>query len=226
MLHFNTVKTVPENYPVISPKALGILLIALWLSGCATTMPSAGGGDLLGTQEARVNPNTAQDDPLADDALNLMVAEIALNRGDTDTAVEYYMRVARSQNNPEIAERAVRVAVYGQNLEAAIEAAQRWIELDPARVEARAVALQIGPGPRRAPRDGLGGRADLALGQDDPPPDARPAPRDIRALHQREEIVRLDRHRLAGAVDARSPRPPPELKDPRAVVLDARHSMK
>ena len=126
-----------------NPKWLGLILIALSLSGCATLTPGAGDKDFLGKQKTRVNPNTTVQDRIADDSLNLMVAEIALNRGDTDTATEYYLRVARSQKNPEIAERAVRVAVYGQNLEAAIEAAQRWIELDPTRVEARQVIAAI-----------------------------------------------------------------------------------
>jgi tetratricopeptide (TPR) repeat protein len=80
---------------------------------------------------------------VADAAYSLMVAEIALNQGDTALAVKHYLEVARSQDNPEIAERAVRVAVYGQNLEAAVEAAQRWIELDPNRVEARQVIAAI-----------------------------------------------------------------------------------
>jgi len=72
-----------------------------------------------------------------------MVAEIALNQGDTELAIRHYLEVAKSQQNPDIAERAVRVAVFGQNLDAATEAAQRWIELDPKRVEARQVIAAI-----------------------------------------------------------------------------------
>ncbi len=64
-------------------------------------------------------------------------------RGQTDLAVQNYLSVARSQNNPEIAERAVRIAVYGQNLEAATEAAQRWVELAPDQVEARQTIVAI-----------------------------------------------------------------------------------
>ncbi|MDH3389179.1 MAG: tetratricopeptide repeat protein, partial [Gammaproteobacteria bacterium] len=67
----------------------------------------------------------------------------ALNQGDTGLAIKHYLAVARTQDNPEIAERAVRVAVYGQDLEAAVEAARRWIELDPNRVEARQVIAAI-----------------------------------------------------------------------------------
>ena len=57
--------------------------------------------------------------------------------------MESYLNIAQSQNNPEIAERAVRIAVYGQNLEAATKAAQRWVELAPDRSEARQIIAAI-----------------------------------------------------------------------------------
>ena len=82
-------------------------------------------------------------DPFADAAYDLMVAEIALNQGDTALAIERYLALAKSQQNPAIAERAVRIAVYGQDLEAAIEAAQRWVELEPERIESRQVIAAI-----------------------------------------------------------------------------------
>ena len=84
-----------------------------------------------------------QVDPFADAAYDLLVAEIALNQGDTELAIERYSDLAESQDNPAIAERAVRIAVYGQDLETAIEAAQRWVELEPERIEARQVIAAI-----------------------------------------------------------------------------------
>ena len=80
---------------------------------------------------------------MADAAYDLMVAEIALNQGDTALATERYLALAKSQQDPAIAERAVRIAVFGQDLEAAAEAAQRWIELEPDRIEARQVIAAI-----------------------------------------------------------------------------------
>ncbi|MCZ6470928.1 MAG: hypothetical protein O6649_06180, partial [Gammaproteobacteria bacterium] len=77
------------------------------------------------------------------DAYHLMVAEVAMHRGQVELAVKNYLLVAKSQNNPAIAERAVRVAVYGQDFEAATEAAQRWIELAPDRIEARQIIAAI-----------------------------------------------------------------------------------
>ncbi len=112
-------------------------------TGCASLQTASSQEALLERQASQVNMLTTREDALADDAYALMVAEIALNQGDTQLAVKHYLELTRSQDNPDIAERAVRVAVYGQNLEAAVEAAQRWIELDPDRVEARQVIAAI-----------------------------------------------------------------------------------
>ncbi len=116
----------------------------LLLTACAgLPQTSSQSPELLEQQRAQVNPLSSQRDAVADASYNLMVAEIALNQGNTEVAVKHYLDVALTQDNPEIAERAVRVAVYGQNLEAAIIAAQRWIELDPSRIEARQVIAAI-----------------------------------------------------------------------------------
>jgi tetratricopeptide (TPR) repeat protein len=113
-------------------------------SACAgLTQPGSSGSTPLETQSLQVNPARQQGDPFADAAYDLMVAEIALNQGDTELAIERYIDLAESQDNPAIAERAVRIAVYGQDLEAAIKAAQRWVELDPERIEARQVIAAI-----------------------------------------------------------------------------------
>lgn len=116
----------------------------LLLSACAgLTQPGNSGSTPLETQSLQMNPAPQQADPFADAAYDLMVAEIALNQGDTELAIERYSELAKSQDNPAIAERAVRIAVYGQDLETAIEAAQRWVELDPERIEARQVIAAI-----------------------------------------------------------------------------------
>ena len=123
---------------------LALLAPLLLASACASLQNSSGGdGDLLGRQQATVSSAGAEENNLADDAYALLVGEIALNQGDTELAVQQYLSLARSQNDPRIAERAVRIAVYGQDLEAAVEAAQRWIELDPERIEARQVIAAI-----------------------------------------------------------------------------------
>lgn len=130
--------------PVGTSIRVVLVVVMLLLPGCVSlSQAPSSDSSPLELQKAQVIPIKSQQNTVADASYNLMVAEIALNRGDTALAVEHYLRVARSQNNPAIAERAVRVAVYGQNLEAAIEAAQRWIDLDPNRIEARQVIAAI-----------------------------------------------------------------------------------
>jgi tetratricopeptide (TPR) repeat protein len=121
-----------------------LISTALLATSCAgLQQTSSQAPSLLEQQQVQVNSLSAQQDTVADASYNLMVAEIALNQGDTQAAIKHYLDVAMTLDNPEIAERAVRVAVYGQDLEAAALAAQRWIELDPNRVEARQVIAAI-----------------------------------------------------------------------------------
>ncbi len=121
-----------------------MVCIAFLLPACAGMQnPSLQNDSLLQADLAQISLAPPQPDSFSDDAYHLLVAELAIMRGQTDLAVQNYLSVARSQNNPEIAERAVRIAVYGQNLEAATEAAQRWVELAPDQVEARQTIVAI-----------------------------------------------------------------------------------
>lgn len=123
---------------------LAILVPVVLLSACAGLQTgSIGDSGMIGRQQAELTPRATNEDSYADDAYALMVAEIALNQGDTALAVRQYLALARSQDNPEIAKRAMRIAHFGQDLEAAVEAAQRWIELEPERIEARQVIAAI-----------------------------------------------------------------------------------
>ncbi len=115
-----------------------LIIMSLLVTACAGLPPAS-----LGQPQVTVIPLKVQQDTVAEASYNLMVAEIALNQGNKEIAVKHYLDAALAQENPEIAERAVRVAVYGQNLEAATIAAQRWIELDPSRVEASQVIAAI-----------------------------------------------------------------------------------
>ncbi len=127
--------------PIIRPF---FILAVLLTSACANlSIPGNGSTEPLEQQAVQVNPVASQTDVYADAANDLVVAEIALNQGNTELATKRYLALAQSQDNPAIAERAVRVAVYGQNLQAAAIAAQRWIELDPERIEARQIIAAI-----------------------------------------------------------------------------------
>lgn len=114
--------------------------LLLLLSGCASlSEPPATSAE----NGLKINPRVNVDDSYSDNMVSLMAAEIALNQGQVDVAIDYYLALAMSLDNPRIAERAVRVAVYGQNLPAAEQAARRWIELEPENAEARQVIVAV-----------------------------------------------------------------------------------
>lgn len=129
---------------ISATRLFAALLLAPVLSACAgLTGQSLKNDSLLQSDQAEIIPRKPAGDAYGEDNYHLLVAEMAINRGQTDLAVEHYLALAKSQENPAIAERAVRVAVYGENLEAAIEAAQRWLELDPGQTEAKQVIAAI-----------------------------------------------------------------------------------
>ena len=116
-------------------------LFILALSACAGLQTS--GQSTVQSDQAQISHSNPEEAPRGSDAYHLMVAEIAIKRGQADLAAKNYLIVANSQSNPAIAERAVRIAVYGEDYDTANEAAHRWIELEPDRLEARLIIVGI-----------------------------------------------------------------------------------
>lgn len=58
-------------------------------------------------------------------------AEIALQRGYLDVAVQSYTDLVVRTRDPQIMARAIEVAGFAQRFDAAREIARRWIEIDP-----------------------------------------------------------------------------------------------
>ncbi len=73
----------------------------------------------------------------------LMLAEVAGQRGKLDVAVYHYLEAARVSNDPKIIERATRIAVYARDSESALEAASMWVKVDPENFEAHQVAAAM-----------------------------------------------------------------------------------
>jgi len=78
----------------------------------------------------------------------LLVAEIAGQRGDMDTAVKNYLEVAKETRDPRVAARASQIAMYAKDLDSALAAAGFWVEVAPNNAEARrnlaSVYIQLG----------------------------------------------------------------------------------
>ncbi|MEL0168977.1 MAG: tetratricopeptide repeat protein [Pseudomonadaceae bacterium] len=131
---------------VIFNPTLPALLIALTLGGCSTldhadaptetTEPAA---DIRAAEEPTVYGQFRQDT-----LFDLLTAEIAGQRNRFDIALDNYLKQARSTRDPGIAERAVRVAEFLGNEQAANEMTALWVEVAPQDPEAlRSAAIHL-----------------------------------------------------------------------------------
>ncbi|SFN92472.1 tetratricopeptide repeat protein [Nitrosospira briensis] len=68
---------------------------------------------------------------------DFLLAETALQRGDTDIAVRTYLKLAKSTHDARVAQRATEIALQARQPAAALESANIWAELDPNSVGAR-----------------------------------------------------------------------------------------
>jgi tetratricopeptide (TPR) repeat protein len=77
---------------------------------------------------------------LSEDLLfKLMVAEIAMQRGQPHVAVSTYLDLARATRDPRIAQRATEVALSARFTSAALEAAGIWLQADPGSAQPRQI---------------------------------------------------------------------------------------
>jgi tetratricopeptide (TPR) repeat protein len=68
---------------------------------------------------------------------DFLLAETALQRGDTEIAIRTYLKLAKNTRDPRVAQRAAEIALQARHPELALEAAKIWIDIDPESVGAR-----------------------------------------------------------------------------------------
>ena len=68
---------------------------------------------------------------------DVLLGEIAGQRGLLDISGASYLEAARHSDDPRIAERALKISVYAKQPNLALEAARRWVALAPDSLEAR-----------------------------------------------------------------------------------------
>lgn len=78
--------------------------------------------------------------PLSSEMLyRLMAAEIAGQRGQLSVAVQQYYRAAQISRDPEVVERAARIAVYARDNATSLKVGKLWLELQPDSIQAHTV---------------------------------------------------------------------------------------
>lgn len=73
----------------------------------------------------------------------VLLAEIAAQRGGFDLAVGTYMELARNTRDPRLARRALEIATVARQLDVAIQAGERWVELAPESPQARQMLVGL-----------------------------------------------------------------------------------
>lgn len=146
---------------------VGFFISISMLPGCATTPREAAQAPAEEAEAVAAGPELPNIE-LTPDLLNqLFVAEVALQRGQYDTAVQYYARLAKETSDPRLVERATRIAVFAREYRTALELGRQWIELDPANPDAGQILtmLQVKAGDYPAALDSL--ELAVATAQDD-----------------------------------------------------------
>ena len=133
-----------------------VLLLAASLISCAASGNRSGSQDAAADQPLpqTTAAGTVKQEPfpkqqLTDDLMfDILLAEIAGQRGEMETSVPHYLQAAENAQDPRVAERAVQIASFAKQFDAAERAARRWVELAPDDIEAHkaltALALHLG----------------------------------------------------------------------------------
>ncbi len=79
----------------------------------------------------------------ADPLYRILSAEFAGQREQLPFAVSQYSKLAATTNDPALAERATKIALYAHDSVAALAAAERWVALAPTNLEARQIAAAM-----------------------------------------------------------------------------------
>ncbi len=113
-----------------------------WLTGCAALQPAA----RAPAPQAAPAPVVRKipPAPLTGKLLyHLLAGDLAIQRGHMDFAFEQYLDAARGTRDPRVAEMAARLAGYAHRKRLGLEAAERWVSLEPESANAQEVAVVL-----------------------------------------------------------------------------------
>jgi tetratricopeptide (TPR) repeat protein len=149
--------------------------MVIMLGACAVVSKPVMGEGNTATEETSTRKAAAvgessdtPDVPLTEDILyDILVGEIAGQRGQIDTALESLGRAAQKTRDPRLAERTTRAAVYAKRYEDALLYAQLWVELRPKSQEAHESIASILMELRRPSQAALHFDSMLAIAADE-----------------------------------------------------------
>ncbi len=128
---------------MITPRfrLFSFLLLVSLLTACAGTVKPEPASESAGPEPARAKENLPKVALTPDILYNLLVGEIAGQRGQIGVAASTLGKVAQETRDPRIAERATLAALYAKRYTEALKSAQLWSTLQPDDTEAREAVI-------------------------------------------------------------------------------------
>ncbi len=109
-----------------------LLLGVLLLTGCGGLHRRVPDTDAT----VQIKPYKAPDAHAAQ-VYQVLLGEIAGQRGKIPESVQNYLLAAQSSTDPRVAQRAMQIALYARDDSSAQQAAERWLTLEPDNLEPR-----------------------------------------------------------------------------------------
>ncbi len=109
----------------------------------AQTQPAASDSQVKPKAAASARPPLPRVELTEQLMYKLMLAEVAMQRGQPHIAVPAYLELARETRDPRIAQRATEAAWNAKLTDAAVEAAGIWLQADPTSTRARQVLAAL-----------------------------------------------------------------------------------
>lgn len=148
----------------LSPMPPFLLLIPL-LSFLAAGPAVAAKGEVMADPFPRPAPLIGE---LTEDVIfNVLAGEVAAYRHHLKQAYDHYRQAAAETGDPQLAERAAKIALFNNNPEELEKAVHHWVTRDPNNLEARrfALAVALDQGRTKEARQELGQLIKLAIAQ-------------------------------------------------------------
>lgn len=115
-----------------------VVTAAVLFGGCASIKSDSASAALQADAMPVVQQASSESMSVDDELMfQLMAGELAGHFGQLKESVAYYMQAARLSRDPQVAARATSIALYAEDEASALEAAQRWVDLQPTGLEAR-----------------------------------------------------------------------------------------
>ncbi len=130
----DTILRIPCN---IIPYYIGPLVVVSSLAGCV--LPDPDEGLVLGAPFIIHNAQASKYSTQADILYEVLAGELSGHLGDIQQALQHYLRAADLTDDPAVAARATRIAMFARDWTMGLRAANRWSELASDNLEASQV---------------------------------------------------------------------------------------